>query len=381
MALAIVRELGRAGYHVVSVGRGALGKKPLGCQPLGHSSRYTKERVTLSDDNYAQELLSLAASRFSEGQKPVLFPTGMFTLNAVSEKKSEFLSAYDALIPGRDALENAGDKLKASAAANEIGLDIPETYPEDAPCFPCVVKYINGEALNLTAGNRYAIVDDPEAYRNTLEKMKTVVTEKNIGDLGREASDNMVFISQYIAGGAFGVSALLGENSEAYAVFCHRRIREYPASGGPACCAESIWDQNLAVSALALFKKMKLTGFAMAEFKGTPERPYFLEINPRVWGTYPLSALSGAGFAGMYVRAALGLADVMNKIECKYKTGVRMQYLANDLARAFAVKGSALLYVMRDFFSPRRRGGVFDIKDLPGSAAYVMKLLSRGARE
>ncbi|MCL2707830.1 MAG: hypothetical protein FWF03_01805, partial [Defluviitaleaceae bacterium] len=183
---------------------------------------------------------------------------------------------------------------------------------------------------------------------------------------------------------AHGVSAVLNKESEAVAVFCHRRVREYPVAGGPSCCAESVWEPGLIEQALALFKKIGLEGFAMAEFKGPVEKPYILEINPRVWGTYPLARASGAYFSVKYAEAAAGngarAAESSNG--CPYKNGVRMQFFANDLMhllerRRLGVKteGSVLL----DFISPRVAGGVFEISDLPGSLAYLRMLTKKGS--
>lgn len=359
MALAVIRELGQAGYDVVSVTRAS---KP----SLGHASRYTKKRVTLPDDGYADALLGLAKK-----DRPVLLATGMPTLQAASARRDEFLSAFRMLLPDHQVLTRAGDKPEVMRTARRLGLRVPETYPPESPLFPCVIKYHNGEALQLLAHERYAIVREANAYEDTLASMR---------------SKGEVFVSQYIPGRAYGVSAVLDENSQPLAVFCHSRVREYPLTGGPACCAESIWHEALAESAVQLLQSLSFTGFAMVEFKGTPDNAYVLEINPRIWGTYPLTRLSGAGMAVTYVRAALGEAlylaaqPAASAVACRYRTGVRMQYLANDLMHWAACLRAGLPTegsVPGDFLSPRVRGGVFDWRDLPGTLAYAQAVLTK----
>ncbi|MDR1664919.1 MAG: ATP-grasp domain-containing protein [Clostridiales bacterium] len=392
MALSVIRELGQAGYEVISVTSDDIKK------PLGHASRYAKKKLTLPKEYYAEALLSLSKTFMKkDGQRPVLLPTGMFTLNIAAARRGEFTESFKCLLPTAEALYAAGDKPAVMRTARSLGLYAPEEYPIGSPVFPCVIKYRNGEALNLRANYRYAVVDNTENYFSILDKM----SEKG-----------EVFVSRYVQGRAYGVSAVLDKNSEPLAVFCHARVREYPASGGPACCAESIWDERLVEPALKLLRASKLSGFAMVEFKGTLERPYILEINPRIWGTYPLSRLSGAGMAVAYVKAAteknwgkvperISFGDEADDIIfidpsyeedkeliCKYKTGVRMQYLANDFMRWRACKGKKFAGVAnntsaadgfwRDFLLPGTKGGVFDWRDLPGTAAYGVRLLKRG---
>lgn len=352
MTLAVIRELGQAGHTVISVARAS---KP----SLGHASRYTAKRYTLPDEGYMDALLSLGGA-----EKPVLLAAGAYTLNAATAHRDAFLSAFHTLLPDHDALDAAGDKPTVARTAQALGLLVPEEYPNDAPRFPCVIKFRNGEALQLPAHRRYAIVYDETEYARIWPAMR---------------KQGEVFVSQYISGRAYGVSAVLNEDSEPLAVLCHERVREYPLSGGPACCAESAWHAKMVEAALSLLKAMRLTGFAMVEFKGSPDKAYVLEINPRIWGTYPLSRLCGADMASIYARAAQG--ETLPPVrDCRYRTGVRMQYGANDLAHWISrmrtrtrTEGS----VIGDFLSPRVKGGVFDWRDLPSAFAYLGTLMRK----
>jgi predicted ATP-grasp superfamily ATP-dependent carboligase len=364
MALAAIRELGETGYAVTSVCKEGL-------HPVGHASRYTKRRVTLPSDGYADALLALGNS----GEN-VLLPTGMDSLSAVSARHSEFSAVFQMMVPPIKALSAAADKPSVAKAARALGLNTPETYPPDAPRFPCVLKYRDGERLGLRAEQRYAILHNPAAYERTRLAMQS-----RAGTAHGGAGD--LFVSEYIPGGAYGVSAVLNRESEPLAVFCHERIREYPVRGGPACCAEAVWHPGMAQAALTLLKALRLQGFAMVEFKGSPERPYVLEVNPRVWGTYPLSKICRAGMAEAYVQGALGKGVPWDGAAVPPGQGLRMQYLVNDLANLASglrhrtpARGSAI----RDLFSTRTKGGVFDWRDLPGTWAYNSGLLRKGRK-
>ena len=365
MALAIVRELGELGYDVTSVTREGL-------PSLGHASRYAKKCLTLSNTTYADDLLLL-----SKQTKCVLLPTGMHSLYQIAERHEEFSSAFFGLFSTKEALHHAEDKLTVSKVAMGHGLKVPETYAPELPRFPCVLKYRNGEKLRLRAEQRYAIVQNQSQFEKSLSAMKSLGTAAET-EVYSSASE--IFVSEYISGNAYGVSAVLDRNSEPLSLFCHMRIREYPVSGGPACLAQAVWHPELVEAATSLLKALGLQGFAMVEFKGTPEHPYVLEINPRIWGTYPLSRICGAGMANAYVKGAMGNAPSPNVKHYPNWTGMKMQYLVNDMAYLLSClrnrtrpSGNPLW----DMFSPKTRGGVFDRKDLPGSFTYLKSLVRR----
>ena len=85
-------------------------------------------------------------------------------------------------------------------------------------------------------------------------------------------------MQQKITGAGAGVSLLLGRESELLGALCHRRVREYPITGGPSTCCESFYDEKMIDEAYELLKSFHFTGLAMVEFKGD----CILEVNPRV---------------------------------------------------------------------------------------------------
>lgn len=353
MALALIRELGQEfpNADIFSVmdtikreGRAGL------------HSRYIAGTADAGD-------LALFESE-SAGPDDILVPV-------MGEAVHSDIKNIKGLWPTADALQLASDKPKMAQVARDLGMLVPEEYPADAPRFPCVVKYRNSEAVRLPAASRYAIARNFGEYKEAKARLCRA-SNSEIFDSEYFASD--VFASEYVEGPAYGVSAVLDENSDPLAVFSHKRVREYPVSGGPASCAESIWDPELIRSALTLLKALKLRGFAMVEFKGyLSEKPYLIEVNPRVWGTYPLSRLCGAGMAKAYVNGALGLAAPISLTEeCPYTLGLRMQFLANDLCH-FAARPD--FGVIRDMLSPAVKGGVLDRSDWAGNFSYIRQNL------
>ena len=212
-------------------------------------------------------------------------------------------------------LEAANDKRRVGELARSLGVPAPKEYPcpggalPDA--FPVVVKPRCGEKFGLHAEERYRKAYDPAGFRAAWEAMARY--------------DPQPVVQELLTGEAVGVSLVMDGKSRPVSVLCHRRVREYPTQGGPSSCCESVWDGDLVQHAVKLLRGLGFVGLAMVEFKGGK----LLEINPRVWGSFPLTYKCGAPLAQDYVRASLG--EELPLIQGPgYKTGVRMQFVLND---------------------------------------------------
>lgn len=127
-------------------------------------------------------------------------------------------------------------------------------------------------------------------------------------------------------GDALGMEALLDKHSEARAVFVHRRLREFPVSGGPSTLRESFYAPDLVDQGLKLLKALGWYGVAMVEFKTDPRDgvPKLMEINPKFWGSIQLPIVSGVDFPYMlYQMATEGAVDPI----FEYQVGVRCRWL------------------------------------------------------
>ena len=127
-------------------------------------------------------------------------------------------------------------------------------------------------------------------------------------------------------GEAFGVSALFNKDSKLRAVFVHKRLREYPVTGGPSTLRESVKNPKVQELGLKLLKALDWVGVAMVEFKVDPRdgEPKLMEINPRFWGSLQLAILSGVDFPYLIYRMAKE-GDVKPILD--YKIGVRCRWM------------------------------------------------------
>jgi predicted ATP-grasp superfamily ATP-dependent carboligase len=124
-------------------------------------------------------------------------------------------------------------------------------------------------------------------------------------------------------GEAIGVSLLLWRDAVAQsdaaraaasvrprllAGFVHRRLREYPVSGGSSTLREAVRDDALVQRCAQLLASIGFVGVAMLEWKRDVRdgELKLLECNPRFWGSLHQAVLSGVDFPTLLVRAARG---------------------------------------------------------------------------
>jgi predicted ATP-grasp superfamily ATP-dependent carboligase len=134
-----------------------------------------------------------------------------------------------------------------------------------------------------------------------------------------------------IAGAGMGASLLLDNESRLISALCHRRVREYPITGGPSTCCESIYDAEMIDQAYRLLKSFGFVGMAMVEFKGD----CVLEVNPRVWGSFPMTERAQSPFVSRYGRAAAG--EKLDYAPGDYRVGVKLRFTLNDGAAALSL--------------------------------------------
>ncbi len=107
------------------------------------------------------------------------------------------------------------------------------------------------------------------------------------------SSSNYPLIQEYVEGDGYGVSFLFN-HGDLRAKFTHKRLREYPISGGPSTYRISVKEPKMEDMAKRLLEYFNWHGVAMVEFKmGNNNNPVLMEINPRFWGSLNQAIQSG----------------------------------------------------------------------------------------
>lgn len=251
------------------------------------------------------------------------------------------------VLPDAATMDRALDKRLMLALAAELGIPIPRTAePRD-------------DADLARAGEE---VGFPLVIKAPLEGRTGVAYVDRAGDLAAAVAayrerhalppGTMPLLQQRIVGPGFGVFATY-QDGACRRVMAHRRVREFPVSGGESTCCELVADARLIGTGRAMLDALAWHGVAMVELKrhAADGRDYLMEVNPKLWGSLDLALAAGADFPLDLARMAAGeqLPDLPSP-----QGPLRFCWpLGNDLRHLVARPRSAG-GVLRDWFGGAR---------------------------
>jgi hypothetical protein len=106
-----------------------------------------------------------------------------------------------------------------------------------------------------------------------------------------------VLAQEFMRGDGFGFCALYWQGRQVRR-FMHRRVREWPPTGGASAAADSVPDAPaLEAAGTRVLDALEWHGVAMVEFKGDlGGRLALIEINAKFWGSHDLALAAGVDF-------------------------------------------------------------------------------------
>lgn len=233
----------------------------------------------------------------------MIIPVGAKSVATVSE-----LCPHLAVLPAMTAIDTCFDKYATMMLADRIGVPRPkseviknlEDLHSSTISYPSVIKpACEFEAKGVTY-----------AYD---EKQRTDQVSRWLAVMPASAHHG-VLVQEYIKGSGAGFFALF-DHGTPLRVFMHRRLREYPITGGASTAARAYYNETLKDYGLRLLQSLRWHGVAMVEFKYDEDANRFvlIEINPKFWGSLELALESGMNFGADVVRLFRG--EVLNYSE------------------------------------------------------------------
>jgi len=361
--LSVVRSLGEKGIDV-SVGESTRLSTAL-------FSRYAKKRVIYpSPKRNPDEFLDFLEKELKKERYEVLITPEESTLLLIAKNIKRFEGLARFPFAGHNLIAKASDKAEAIKGAKDIGIPIPQTV------------FINDveELEKETAGIDFPVVIKPRVSSGSYG-IRYVKNKDELFSAYKDVHSKYPFplIQEYIpqGGDAFGVSCLFDRNTQLKAVFVHKRLREYPITGGPSTLRESVVNNEVKELAVKLLSSIKWYGVAMVEFKVDPRdnKPKLMEINPRFWGSLSLAIYSGVDFPYLLYRMAMG--EGFEPVTT-YKTGLRSRYLLpGDIMHfisnpeRFKMKPSFF-----KFFDKKTKDDIISLKDPLPTIGRILSLLT-----
>jgi predicted ATP-grasp superfamily ATP-dependent carboligase len=152
--------------------------------------------------------------------------------------------------------------------------------------------------------------------QSSAKGVKYIFTNKEKEKISILTLENHI-IQQYVKGIGCGYS-VFAKQGEIITGFGHKRLAEFPASGGSSVYRTNYDDVRMERIAAKVLKITNWSGFAMFEFKLTQANElYLIEVNPRIWGSINQGLQNGVN----YFEALLGKVN-------KEHVGAKNTYLS-----------------------------------------------------
>ena len=352
-----IRSLGRAGFRVIVLGNSSF--------TTGFYSRYTAMRfkgpTAAEDHDGFGNVLHRALTATKESPAAIL-PMEDASCQWLLANASHLPHHAKFLLPDGASFSVASDKVRTAALAEQCGIPCPKYFaPENASALSDFVRGNNIENLVLKprgGSGSSGIVYGPKIrsidFEHHWDKYGELLLQERVPSEGK----------------AFGVSLLYDSTGIHVASFEHRRLRQYPISGGPSTQRVSVALGELTSLSRRLLENLKWRGVAMVEWKYDPRSgtPLLLEVNPRFWGSLALAVNAGVDFPTLYANAALG--KPLSHSLSAYQVGTMSRWLIpGDILRYYNESPGAREPLCQFLRGIIRDSEEFDSGDVLGSLA------------
>ncbi len=373
VSLCLTRALSRAGHSVglFEVDRRVRKQMPPAFRSAGRNHSYILPDPDRAPRTYFHTLLN----RLYEYD--VFLPVATNTIYFCSTRLKQLQEQTNCRIPlvHRDTLEKANNTKKLLSVAKSAGIPVPDTIhinldtPPDSDQipFPSVLKLVSDHGLELSPGARYRKITNPSTYRNALQHFRT-------------HTDTLI-CQKWIDGTGYGYSAVFVPPGNVQGSVCHRRIREYPLQGGPSALCETVRNEQVRQFGEQLLQSLNWYGPAQVEFRRSraDDQFYLMEVNPRFWGSLPLSLYAGLNLPDILVKSLFMPEPSFNKTA---EPGRRLRFLHLDIPASLQQlrrgNGQDLAdeSLVSSWLNLNVGNGLFDIKDPVPAFSHYTNLLS-----
>jgi predicted ATP-grasp superfamily ATP-dependent carboligase len=363
-SLGIVRQLGRKGVFVTLV---AGSKESLACR-----SRYCRE-VILAESGRPESLVEKILQTLQRNHFDAVIPVSYTMTLALAERGDQVLKCTKLEVPPPETIALAANKLEMTRLAQRLGVPAPVTMrasefeQHDTELrFPVVIK-----PQQESPGR------PPVRYAQNKDQLLAILQEVSDSRPNGAGSDSL--IQEYIPGHGCGLFATY-QMGACKRVFMHRRVREYPATGGVSSCAESFYDPKLESHGRRMLNALNWHGVAMVEFRRDDRDGQYklMEINPKFWGSLDLALAAGADFPGDLCQMALGRTLPFSD---KYVRDLRFHWplsVHGDLFHLWT-RPQSFWAVALDFINPKVKSNVW-LRDFRPNLLELGSLASRAFR-
>ncbi len=336
IAYNILRSLGKAGLRV-AYGTDAEGG-------MGEYSRFAQATFRHpSHSSDEQQFVEAVRQKILQYEPRVYLPTSE-EIFAVARHLDRFTDLGVRIpISPHSILERLENKQSANELARALGLAVPASITPGS----------REEIHRFARHHGYPVVLKKCHSSSALDVhfLRKDMSERDLAALisadGWQAGQYLV--QAWVQGETYGVSLLMN-HGETRARFVHRRLREMHFSGGPSTTRISARHPVIEAQAERLLAAVKFHGVAMVEFRCDPatNQAWFIEVNPRFWGSVGLAINAGMDFPRLLFQLAVA-GDIEPTFD--YRMNYRCRWLLGEMAGiASEIKATGRLAPALDLF-------------------------------
>ena len=282
-SLGIVRHLGKKGYivHALTYTKCCLSSW----------SKYCDKEIYIPFHDKFDEIL---IDTIQLEQYDILMPVGTTSYKFCNRLRDKIISETNAklLLAPSKSFHTAMSKELTLSLAESIGIQTPKTIiPTTDINFAEVISELGCQVVIKA---RHELGINVVEYANGTDELTTKF--KLLNKKYKFTENDLPIIQSFISGYGVGFFGFF-INGKCHQSYQHKRIREYPVTGGMSTCCELFYNEKVEQNSLKLLEYLNWTGVAMVEYKiDKSGDPILMEINPKFWGSHDLALACGIDF-------------------------------------------------------------------------------------
>jgi predicted ATP-grasp superfamily ATP-dependent carboligase len=248
-----------------------------------YTSHYNNEEQFISD------LLNICAKK----EIDLIFPSHNET-EIISRHKHKFDPKLVSLLPDEKHCKVFNNKSDAYNLVSSLG--VPVAYRINYTNADEIPKLLNDKGIKKTVIKLLTGNSGKGVFYGKDESHTKYIVKKLIKEFDLKP-ERFPQVEEYVEGEGYGCSVLYWKG-KFIADFTHRRLRDKIATGGTSTLREASSHQGIEEAARNIFDAIGWNGLAMCEFKVCPKtgKFWFIEVNPRMWGSISLPIEAGVEF-------------------------------------------------------------------------------------
>ena len=324
---AVIRSLARLGLRVAAADSTRWG--------MGQCSRYAAARYVHANPQTDPEQFTADIVQILKKCKAHFYLPGHDEGELVVRYRDRLPQGVVVPLHDYKTIVLANDKMKTAQLASDLGLPVPQIIPYQnlSELEKTLTKLDKPVVIKLRRGSGAKGTFYAAGSEEALSTVNRLIEQYGL------SSERYPVVQERVWGEGWGVSCLYW-NGKQIASFTHRRLREKTTTGGTSTLRESMHNQSMETYAHKLLSHLHWHGLVMVEFKWEPTRKqsWFIEINPRLWGSIALPIACGVDFPAMtYIAATEGVEEA-RKLYHGYSNGIVARWYLGDL-----ILGASLL--------------------------------------